>query len=121
VEPRVNDRPEREQILLVDDEADLVYLAAKRLDRAGYDVLTAANGAEALRQIEAHPRCRRMITDYVMPELGGERWIDVLERVAPGWTIVVMSSEDFDPGPFYYVPKPVDFDHIVRLFREPGR
>lgn len=104
------------QILLVEDEADVRYLAQKRLTAAGYAVLPAADGIEALHLMLEHPECRRMVTDFYMPMFGGNDWIRLLERFCPDWTIVVVSSQDVDPGPFVCVPKPVDYENLVQVF-----
>jgi two-component system, cell cycle sensor histidine kinase and response regulator CckA len=61
-----------EQILLVEDEDGLRRVAQRALERVGYKVITASNGLEAL---EAYRRNARtidlIITDVVMPKLGG--------------------------------------------------
>jgi CheY-like chemotaxis protein len=109
-----------QEILIVEDNADVRYLAAKRLKAAGYSVLEAADGVEAMLRIIDHPNCRRMVTDYVMPSFGGEYWVKFLERFCKGWVIVIVSSEDIDPGPFICVPKPVDYENLLHVFeREP--
>jgi PAS domain S-box-containing protein len=61
-----------EQILLVEDEDGLRRVAQRALERVGYKVITASDGLEAL---EAYRRCGKtvdlIITDVVMPKLGG--------------------------------------------------
>ena len=51
-----------------------------------------------------------------MPSFGGNDWIRLLERFCPDWTIVVVSSQDVDPGPFVCVPKPVDYENLLQVF-----
>jgi CheY-like chemotaxis protein len=104
------------QIVVVDDDADLRYLTVKRLRAAGWQPLPAGDGIEAVRQILAHPKCRRMLTDFVMPTFGGDSWILFLERFLSDWTIVVMSSEDIDPGRFISLPKPIDIENLLHVF-----
>jgi CheY-like chemotaxis protein len=104
------------EVLVVDDDPDLLYLAQKVLKKAGYTPLPAGNGVEALRQMVTHPDCRRMVTDFKMPVLGSDAWIRVLERFCSEWSIVVISSDDVDPGPFPLVPKPVDFSNLLTWF-----
>ncbi len=104
------------QILVVDDDPDLLYIAKKAFTKAGYQPLTAENGVDALRQIVDNPSCRRMVTDFTMPVLGGPTWINLLERFCPEWSIVVISSDDIDPGPFPFVPKPADFTNLMTWF-----
>jgi DNA-binding NtrC family response regulator len=104
------------EIIVVDDEPGLLLLARKRLTSAGFTVIEARSGVSALKAAVEHPECRFMVTDYVMPELGGDLWIRLLERFCGDWTIAVVSSQDVDPGPFLYVPKPVDYDNLVAVF-----
>lgn len=69
-----------ETILLVDDQSDARALARRILERNGYRVLEAHNGAEGLRVCLQHQgRIDLMITDVIMPELTG---IQLAERVA---------------------------------------
>ncbi len=61
---------ERAKILLVDDEPSLVKIVSRRLEAEGYDVSTALDGEEALRQVEAvHPRL--IILDVMLPKMNG--------------------------------------------------
>jgi CheY-like chemotaxis protein len=108
------------QVLVVDDDEDILYLAAKKLRAAGYKVLEAQNGIEAIQRIVDHPECRRMLADFVMPSFGGTYWVRFLERFCAGWTVVITSSADIDPGPFIIMPKPVDYENLFTVFeREP--
>jgi PAS domain S-box-containing protein len=61
-------------VLLVDDEKDLREVTARFIAKAGYRVLTAASGAEALEVAERHPdpiNC--LVTDVVMPGMDGRQ------------------------------------------------
>jgi DNA-binding NtrC family response regulator len=107
------------KVIVVDDIPDVLFLATKRLARAGYEPIQASDGLEALRRMVEHPDCRRMVTDFVMPTLGGNYWIRLLEKFCADWSIVVVSSEDIDPGPFTMMPKPVDFENLVTIFEDP--
>jgi len=101
------------QVLVVEDDDQLMYLACKQLRAAGYEPISASNGVEALRCMLEFPDCRQMVTDFVLPAFGGEEWIGFLERFCSDWSIVVMSAEDVDPGLFISVPKPARFENII--------
>jgi len=79
-------------ILVADDELDIVRLARRRLVRAGYTVVTAADGAEALLQAE-QVRPDLALLDVMMPKLTG---IEVAHRLrsTAAWDmpIVLMSA-----------------------------
>src|SRR5688500_186654 len=59
-------------ILLVDDDPHVAAASRRALERAGYVVLSASNGREALEVAERHrERIDLLVTDLVMPEMGG--------------------------------------------------
>jgi PAS domain S-box-containing protein len=59
--------PDGETILVVEDEPRVRRVAAARLTEAGYTVVEAANGAEALAQLATNPEIKLAFTDIVMP------------------------------------------------------
>jgi DNA-binding response OmpR family regulator len=65
------------KILVADDEPGLVRLAQIHLTRAGYEVITAADGKEALEIIE-RDRPNLVVLDVMMPHMDG---FEVLHRV----------------------------------------
>ena len=67
-------RPSRQAqtVLVVEDEEIVRELVCAVLSDEGYDVLCAPNGAEGLRMSDTHPgKIALMITDVVMPQMGG--------------------------------------------------
>lgn len=59
----------RKKILVVDDEPDIVDLISYNLKKEGYDVISAANGTEAINQATARPDL--VLLDVMMPEIDG--------------------------------------------------
>jgi DNA-binding response OmpR family regulator len=59
----------RSKILLVDDEADIINLLKDYFEVNGYEVLTALNGKEALKQAEKYPDL--ILLDINMPDMDG--------------------------------------------------
>jgi DNA-binding response OmpR family regulator len=64
-------------VLVADDDADIRELVAFKLEQAGFDVTSVADGAAALDAIRANPP-RLAVLDVMMPGLSG---IDVLRQV----------------------------------------
>lgn len=83
----------RETVLLVEDNAMIRDLAVAALREAGYDVLVAEHGVDALRVAEEAARpVRLLITDVVMPEMSGVALADRLTRSQPGLHVIFMSG-----------------------------
>jgi CheY-like chemotaxis protein len=78
-------------VRVVDDEADLLQIVSDRLVAAGYRVLTARDGIEALaRGREARPGC--IILDLKMPRLGGFEALPALRQAAPAARVIVLTG-----------------------------
>jgi PAS domain S-box-containing protein len=97
-----------ERILLVEDDDSVRELAREILEMNGYTVVEASNGVEALKVFEAGgPTIDLMVTDLVMPQMGGR---DLARKVTPdhpelrvlylsGYTdSVVLQQGLLDPG-----------------------
>ena len=65
-----------DKILIVDDEKDIVAMLGSFFESKGFFVLSAANGAEALKQVERQPDI--ILLDINMPELDG---LEVCRRI----------------------------------------
>jgi CheY-like chemotaxis protein len=82
-----------EVILLVEDEPDLVTLAARLLADLGYRVICAANGADALEIARRESRIDLLLTDIVMPGgMSGRRLAQQLRVARPGIPVVYVSG-----------------------------
>ena len=70
----------RETILLVEDDDQLRRSAKRILEDAGYQVVTAADGLEALEALRHATGIRLVFSDLVMPRLGGRALYDAARR-----------------------------------------
>jgi two-component system cell cycle response regulator CpdR len=64
--------PKRPRILVVDDEELMRRFVECALDAAGYEVVGASNGPEALECVERHPPFDLFILDLMMPQMEGD-------------------------------------------------
>ena len=82
-----------ETVLLVEDEDAVRMLAVRMLSNAGYRVLTAANGGEALLLCESQEApIHLLVTDVVMPVMNGRALADRLSSITPGMKVLYMSG-----------------------------
>lgn len=82
-----------ETILVVEDDASVFRVAREILTRAGYTVIEAVNGSDALAVIRARPGTIDLVlTDLVMPGMHGADLVQVVREMAPEIRILVMSA-----------------------------
>jgi two-component system cell cycle sensor histidine kinase/response regulator CckA len=81
-----------ETILLVEDEPQVRTLTARTLRAAGYVVLEASDGDEALRVAAAVGSIDVLVTDMVMPRVGGEAVAHQLGAQRPGMKVLIVSG-----------------------------
>jgi CheY-like chemotaxis protein len=82
-----------ETVLLVEDEGVVRCLARDILLQAGYTVLEAAGGHEALRLIQENPGpVDLVVTDVVMPHMSGRELVQQLIQARPGIRVLLMSG-----------------------------
>ena len=78
------------RVLVVDDDYDIRLAVSEILDGEGYEVLSAANGQEALEMIERGARPSLILLDLMMPFMNGWTVVDELaDREIP---IIIFSS-----------------------------
>ncbi len=86
-----------ETILLVEDDAGLRKLATRILEPAGYTVLGAASGKEALRLLERRGEpVDLLLSDVVMPGMSGAHLAEQLAQIRPGMKVLYMSGHASD-------------------------
>lgn len=90
---------ERGLLLVVEDEDALREAIAAHLRKHGYQVLAAANGIEALDILDANPGIAILISDLIMPRMGGRELVRLALKKVPGLNYIFMSGyadETFD-------------------------
>ena len=68
------------RILVVDDDPDILRLVRDKLDRAGFDVLTAESGKRALEVIERHGLPHLAVVDLMMPVMDGFEFCRIVQE-----------------------------------------
>ncbi len=117
-------------VLVAEDDAALRELLVEVLTGAGHRVTAVANGAEALARLNATSTYDVVLTDVVMPGLGGEAVLKGAQTRAPGLPVILMTAfgsidaavRMVRAGAFDYVTKPVGtaelLQAIARAVRE---
>jgi two-component system, cell cycle sensor histidine kinase and response regulator CckA len=82
-----------ETILLVDDEDMIRDLGQRLLIKAGYEVVSARSGEEALEVYQVHwERIPLVILDLIMPGMGGKKCLEELRKINPRARVLVTSG-----------------------------
>ncbi|MEC8624574.1 MAG: response regulator [Bdellovibrionota bacterium] len=74
----MTEKSKKGKILIVDDSADIRLLLILKLKKAGYDVLAASNGMEALEVIGENKEIKLIILDVMMPVMNGIQTMKLL-------------------------------------------
>jgi PAS domain S-box-containing protein len=116
-----------EKILFVDDDKAIVDAARRMLERLGYEVSTALNGAQALEffQSEPHP-FDVIITDMTMPDFTGVDLAKRIFKIAPetsiilctGFSTAINPQKAIDLGFKDFLLKPVTKNKIAETIRK---
>jgi two-component system, cell cycle sensor histidine kinase and response regulator CckA len=89
----IDERSEREIVLVVDDEPTIRRFARRVLTEHEFEVLEADNGAEALEVIHnSGDRLDVVVSDIVMPKLNGVQLLQRLSITHPELPIILMSG-----------------------------
>jgi CheY-like chemotaxis protein len=113
--------PTAPAILVVDDDLAVRTIARAFLAAAGYTVMDAASGAEALQVFQRHQMAITVvISDIVMPGMSGPELCDRLLQIQPQLKLLFMSGNinSADLGGIELVPKPFRAHELVSKVQE---
>lgn len=116
-----------ETILLVDDDEMIRDLGSRILKKAGYNVIEAANGVEALEKYKDHSKdIDVVILDLIMPKMGGVQCLLELLKMNPDLKVVIASGfsvngqtkDALRSGAKGFINKPFNRMEMLRTLRE---
>jgi two-component system cell cycle sensor histidine kinase/response regulator CckA len=123
--PDAGPRGGSEHVLLVEDNEAVRAAMAKLLAALGYQVTTAADGVEALERIAEGLGVDLVLTDLMMPRLGGAELATQLAERRPGLPVLFMSGnldvdelrEQVEQGHVQFLQKPVSLRELALATR----
>ena len=108
------------KVLILEDEVSIRSFVVINLNRAGYEVIEAGTGMEALEKLKEHPDVGVAILDIMLPEMDG---FAVCRAVRAKWNlpVLIMSARDgradkltgYELGADDYMEKPVDAEILI--------
>jgi DNA-binding NtrC family response regulator len=114
----------RETILVVDDAVTIRKMVCAMLSQNGYGCLEAGDGQEALGKLVRAEPVHLVLTDVVMPGMGGAELAQRLAREWPDMRVMFMSGYSDHPvvgaierAPAHFLPKPFTATTLIEKIR----
>jgi nitrogen-specific signal transduction histidine kinase len=117
-----------ETILVLEDDISVRHISVRTLRGLGYQVMEAANGADARRLLSENggQKIDLLLTDLIMPEMSGRRFADSLRAAHPNIKVLFISGyleESLQPSDrcepeMFFLPKPFDSEQLATKVRE---
>src|SRR5262245_45491414 len=112
----------RPLLLVVDDELPVLKVVERLAAKTGFDVVTCADGAEAMRTLMRKPADLAMV-DLRMPDVNGLDLLRQIRGAVPGCEVILMTAyaavdsavEAIKLGAREYLTKPFDFDRLRQV------
>ena len=122
--PATRNGPDPARLLVVDDEAMILELLSGSLRFAGFEVVTAASGAEAVRAVASSPP-DLVLLDVMLPDGDGFEVAGRIRSAGPDVPVIFLTARDavadrvtgFHAGADDYVTKPFSLDEVLGRVR----
>ena len=113
------------RLLIIDDEANMRHMLSTVLKKAGYQVETAADGAEGLEMIQQSPY-DFILCDIKMPKMDGMEFLKLSRDRIGGATVIMMSAygsidtaiDAMKSGAYDYISKPFKTDEVYLTLKK---
>ena len=116
------------RVLVVDDDEDLLQVTGDVLSAAGYDVMRATNGDDAIATIKAE-HVDAMVLDMMLGKDSGLEVMAMVKKISPlteiiiatGYATVETAVQAMSRGAFQYLSKPVNMPELLLLMERATR
>jgi PAS domain S-box-containing protein len=112
-------------VLLVEDESLIRESSVEFLSGAGFNVISAANGEEALQEVQQHQgSIDLLITDMVLPNMTGSELVDMVTSAHPETKVLIISGHSqpeiaqYGQEQSHFLAKPFSFSVLHTKIRE---
>lgn len=114
---------ENRKILLVEDQDSVRAVLCRALQRGGYNVVETSNGVEAFEYwSEARESIALIVTDVVMPEMGGPELVEKIRQTDPdvkavfvsGYVNDMLEQQQLSDRRVRFLQKPVPLDELLK-------
>lgn len=113
------------KILVVDDEEDIRDILGDRLRMHGYEVITAADGIEALEKV-GNELPDLVLLDILLPNLDGMEVLSRIKREHPDTLVIMITAhgsiqravEAMKQGAYHFIQKPFDKDLVMMIVNQ---
>ena len=123
----LNDILNEKTVLVVDDDVRNIYSLTKALEALKMNVITAIDGKEALKMLEAHPETDVVLLDMMMPNMDGYETATRIreDKNLKNLPVIAVTAKAMtgdrekciNAGASDYITKPVDVDQLLSLLR----
>ncbi len=117
----------KKSILIVDDFTNTLFVTGFTLEMAGYAVLKASSGLEALKILKSDASVDLIISDYNMPNMNGIELISEIKKIANHrqTPIFILSTETnekikssaYELGITGWIPKPFKSEKLIEYIK----
>jgi CheY-like chemotaxis protein len=92
----MKETPHKKTILVIEDDPDVLSTVIKQLDYFGYKVITASDGMDGMKKVDAGGY-DLVITDIVMPYISGVGVVTALKEKMPHIPVIAMTGYGKEP------------------------
>ena len=105
-------------VLVVDDDSSVLETIVLMLEELGCEVVSAANGPEALDQLSRNERIEVLITDINMPDMDGHELAHRARRIRPQLRVLQLSGRERRRDAYPMIRKPFSLEDLASKMQQ---